>query len=595
MDTIIRARRNINAQDGVLMTLLDVSKNQNMKCISFVKIDFDKRVTAEVMEFFTSDTRMWKELTLLSCSGDVDAITMISLKMNNVEGLRLLFPEGPSSRQVSPILGLGSMLKINTSLASLTVEVRTMDTMEAKSFASGLRMNRTLRSLKLMFRSRPQGENVDIVFLELAKGFENNKSLEEVDVNFMNCDFSCLFEALKDCRSVRKLNVRFPYLHVSLVDLLRTSQATIDSFKFETLRRQLPEDIIEGVQRHGSIVSLDLRACSIPDPVATVLASLLLRNNSAPTLQFLNLESCEITDFGTNVIASALETNSTLQKLDLDENDFGMAGAAALAHVIRTNSCLQELILCRNNLTDACIEYFADALRENSTLRILDLALNDIMDHGAGRIAGALQHNSTLQDLDLSSNGIRNIGAAAISQALLNTTTGLCKLKMSGNPIGLEGAESIARAMRTNSTLKIVALSSPNNRGNEDMKSLELEVLKDNFQLECFEPCRRNYSYSREEILHTMDLNRGGRKILQNPSFLLGLWPFVLERADTILYYNGETSANSERPQQSVLFSLLRNGPVLLSRQNSGSSDPSPVPGQQKKRKRKGVCRFRWE
>jgi Ran GTPase-activating protein (RanGAP) involved in mRNA processing and transport len=141
------------------------------------------------------------------------------------------------------------------------------------------------------------------------------------------------------------------------------------------------------------------------------------------------------------------------------------------------------------------------------------------MDHSAGRIAGALQHNSTLQDLDLSSNGIRNIGTAALSQALLNTS-GLRKLKMSGNPIGLEGAEPIARAMRTNSTLKIVALSSPNNRGNENMKSLELEILKDIVELECFEPCRRNlYLLSRgnsafqplwKEGIARSELSRGG-------------------------------------------------------------------------------------
>jgi Ran GTPase-activating protein (RanGAP) involved in mRNA processing and transport len=588
MDTIVRARRNIDAQDGVLMTLAELRKNPNFKCISFVKIDFDERVTGEVVAFFAGDTRTWKELILFYCTGDVDAITMICLKMNNVEGLRLLFPEGPSCRQVSPILGLGSMLKINSSLAALTVQVRTMDSMEAKSLASGLRMNRTMRSLNLMFRSSPQGENVDTAFLELAKGFKHNKSLEVVDVNFMNCDYSCIFEALKDSRSVRKLIVRFPYLHASLVDLLRTSQATINSFKFESLSRRLPEDIIQSVQSHGSIVFLDLQACPIPDPVATVLARLLLRNNSAPALRFLNLECCEITDFGTNVIASALETNSTLHNLNLNENDFGLAGAAALAHVLRTNSCLQELALSQNFLTDACIEPFADALCENSTLRILNLALNDITDHGAGRIAGALQHNSTLQDLDLSSNGIRNNGAAALSRALLNAS-GLCKLKMSGNPIGFEGAESIARAMRTNSTLKVVALSSPNNRGNEDMKRLELEILKDNFQLECFEPCRRNYSYSREGIMHTLDLNRGGRKVLQNPNLPLGLWPFVLKRADTILYYNGEMSANSEGPQQSVLYSLLRNRPALFSRPFCGSSGPSPVPEQQKKRQRSSL------
>jgi hypothetical protein len=118
-------------------------------------------------------------LNILNCSGDVDAITMICLKMNNVEGLRLLSPEGPNRRQVSPILGLGSILTINTSLVTLTVEVRTMDATEAQSFASRLRMNRTLKCLKLKFRSRT-------AFSELAKGFENNKSLEEVDSNFMN-------------------------------------------------------------------------------------------------------------------------------------------------------------------------------------------------------------------------------------------------------------------------------------------------------------------------------------------------------------------------------------------------------------------------
>ena len=147
-------------------------------------------------------------------------------------------------------------------------------------------------------------------------------------------------------------------------------------------------------------------------------------------------------------------------------------------------------------------------------------------------------------------------------------------LKMHGNNIGPDGGRSIAEAMRANTTLRVLALvrregeiGSP-----EVLERMQLNILQENCHLECFTLCARDAG-SREEILHTLNCNHGGRNILQNLDFPLTLWPMVLERADSILYYRGEksvdyreTNADSERPQLSVLYSLLRGALWLLSR-----------------------------
>jgi Ran GTPase-activating protein (RanGAP) involved in mRNA processing and transport len=286
------------------------------------------------------------------------------------------------------------------------------------------------------------------------------------------------------------------------------------------------------------------------------------------------LKRCGITDTGATSIALAVSSNSTLKKLNLDENAFGNPGATAIADALSENSTLQELCLRQNSLGGACIESFANALRQNATLQILNLGINALGD-AVDLLADALHQNSTLRDLDVSRNEISDAGAVALAGALMHNS-GLLKLDIRYNPIKREGVRSIAEALRTNSMLNVLAIASCDH---EEIKSLEAEILKENFHLEFFGMSpRESYEGSRKEMVHLMNFNRGGRKFLHAPKSPLGLWPFVLERADTTLYYDrtlydeidpdydNVVEAQSETPQLSVLYSLLRHGPALFSR-----------------------------
>jgi hypothetical protein len=65
-----------------------------------------------------------------------------------------------------------------------------------------------------------------------------------------------------------------------------------------------------------------------------------------------------------------------------------------------------------------------------------------------------------------------------------------------------------------------------------------------------------------QEIQHHMDLNRGGRRLLQADNVPLGLWPVVIERITAIM----EDEDSPIEKSAGIIYELLRRGPALLER-----------------------------
>jgi hypothetical protein len=572
------------ASGGYVLSLSKIRENQHFKCIRFDDVDFNECEAEEVIEFFANDSRRtWKEVHFSNCVGPVNAIITIILELNIVESLALTSTSiVPEQDGMSPLLAVGLMLPINTSLTSLAISRETVTGMgllaEVKCLAFGLRRNTTLKTISLCDTVLHHKATL----IALAKGFEKNKTLESVTLGFWYDPDNAtrLMQALAENPSLRNVStVHGPFADDAFADLLRSTQASIQSITYQGI---ISSNLLETIQNHCStITSLNLRYCEIEDSAAILLAW-ILGNNSTPALEFLDLSLCELTETGCVAIASSLSTNYTLTKLVIMQTDIGDRGAQALAYALAENSSLQHLELAQNGLTEACITPFANALHQNSTLRVLGFHGNSLGD-GVGQIFDALHHNSTLQELDISSNEISDAGTVALALAIASSLTnnwGLCSLDVSGNDIGTEGVRSIAEAMQANTTLKVLLLIPNDNESMgspEILEGIQMETLRENCHLECFALCLQEAD-SREEILHTLNYNRGGRNILQDLTFPLPLWPMVLERADSIMYYRGEKSgrpeeivADSERPQLSVLYSLLRGSPSLFSRPHSGN------------------------
>ena len=197
---------------------------------------------------------------------------------------------------------------------------------------------------------------------------------------------------------------------------------------------------------------------SIGDADAAVLASALETNT---TLTNLNLAHNNIGFAGAESLATALKTNTTLTNLDLSWNNLGPAGAELLATSLKTNTTLTNLNLSRNKLGPAGAESLAKALKTNTTLTNLDLSSNNLGPASAESLATALKISSTLTNVNLSDNNLGPTVAKSLATALI-TNTSVTNLNLSVNNLGPAGAESLATALKTNTTLTNLDFSGNN-------------------------------------------------------------------------------------------------------------------------------------
>ena len=181
-------------------------------------------------------------------------------------------------------------------------------------------------------------------------------------------------------------------------------------------------------------------------------------------LKFLNLAKNNIDDEKAHKIAKIFEHNSGLENISFDQNPIKFKGIKSIVDRLSANTnltklsfnnCaigdeelfeiakvqhLQELHLTKNEFGLSGL----DAVIAHNKLKQLNLFDNQIGDEGAQTISRALATNSSLVKLSLSLCGITDIGAQSIAEAL-STNLFLEKLSLSSNKIGDLGAESLAR------------------------------------------------------------------------------------------------------------------------------------------------------
>ena len=205
----------------------------------------------------------------------------------------------------------------------------------------------------------------------------------------------------------------------------------------------------------------------IGDAAAAVLATTLETNT---TLTNLNLSGNNLGPSGAESLATALKTNTSLSNLNFSGNNLGPAGAESLATALKTNTALTHLELSGNNLGPAGAESLATALKTNTTLTNLNMSVNNLGPGGAESLATVLKTNTTLTNLDLSGNNLGPADAESLATALQKNKT-LTNLNLSVNNLGPAGAESLAKALKTNTTLTNLGLMR-NNLGSAGAESL---------------------------------------------------------------------------------------------------------------------------
>ena len=152
-------------------------------------------------------------------------------------------------------------------------------------------------------------------------------------------------------------------------------------------------------------------------------------------------------------IAKALMYNNTLKYLGLNGNFIGLAGIDGPTASAATKRRFGAASLDTDGPTS-----IGAMLAVNTTLTALDLSANRLGNSGVTAILRGLGRNGSLLRLDLSRNQMTFITAPMIACIIANPRCVLQELYLSGNPLGLDGAMSIAHGLSCSRSLTTLAV-----------------------------------------------------------------------------------------------------------------------------------------
>ena len=376
---------------------------------------------------------------------------------------------------------LAQTFRVNTVLSSLSLSSISIGDEGANILAEALRVNTSLSSFELCSNSiRAEGVNS----LALALGV--NTSLSHLDLvwNYIGDEgANSLAQALSVNTSLSSLNLFYSCIgHEganSLAHALRgnTSLSFLD-LSYNAIGSEGANSLAEALRVNTSLSSLKLYYNSIGIEGANLLAQALRVNTS---LSSLNLSYNAIGDEGANSLAEALRVNTSISSLDLSDNAILAVGANSLAQALKVNTSLSSLDLHSGFIQPEFENIPAEAFRGNTIVYFLGVRVSNFIGaEGANSLAQALRVNTSLSFLNLSRNFIGVRGANSLAQAL-RVNTSLSSLDLSCNSIGDEGANSLAEALRVNTSVSSLNLAN-NSIGNEGANSLA-KALRENASL----------------------------------------------------------------------------------------------------------------
>jgi hypothetical protein len=251
-----------------------------------------------------------------------------------------------------------------------------------------------------------------------------NITLDEI---YFDIDESIAFaNAVKASSSLNGLIFSDDKLEFELVSGLAEALRTKNSLKilvFKEATQFAPGSIqvlAEALQHNTSLEELKLYTSNIESDDVMALAEALSINTSLKTL-IITCGKCG--DRGAEALAKALVCNTSLVTLEIGDSGIKSAGASALAKALKLNTTLGSLCLWSNKIGSDATKDLADALLINKSLRKIHLVYCDIGDAGAEALANTLPNNTSLDEVLISWNGISpNIREKIIDSLKLNTS-----------------------------------------------------------------------------------------------------------------------------------------------------------------------------
>ena len=249
---------------------------------------------------------------------------------------------------------------------------------------------------------------------------------------------------------------------------------------------------------------------TIPAGRQKTLKSVLANTN----LFDITIVSVGMDSRGAKMLGTYLMYNQNIWSVNLSRNNIA-EGSVHIFDAVGVHRAIKTLVLDSNGITTNEMKAMSGMLLDNELLQSLSVSGNYIDAKGTKTVVEALRQNVTLKSLDLSKQvtKIGADGAKAIADGLLGGMP-LEKLNISGNDIGHEGIDHIARALKNIKTtfwgtLKMLDVSS-NNLGRKGAKAMAT-CLANNKTLE-----QLNLSWNNLGQMKTVEKDPIGIKVISN-------------------------------------------------------------------------------
>jgi hypothetical protein len=178
-----------------------------------------------------------------------------------------------------------------------------------------------------------------------------------------------------------------------------------------------------------------------------------------PVISVSLFNQCLFCD-GMDMLCGILEKYACVRELSIAKNHIGLPDICRLGKALEKNRGLVKLDIRLNSIGDEGAKHLADGLRLNSSMRVVNVTSTGLSGKGCNLLVQGLSRNVSLTELDVGFNDLHDIGCEAISDMLAKNATNLRKLRMRDNNITSRGARLVFKALKRNSRLAILDMSS---------------------------------------------------------------------------------------------------------------------------------------
>ena len=458
--------------------VIDKSLQKGSKLKSLIirsSVVFSNRLFVQATDSAEGNSSCLEHLDLSNCQLSELQMTHVFRQLLQMSTLRCIdFSYNTLSNDAT--VDIGSVISCNPLLEKLNLSSCELSESQITSILKALSSLSRLKHLNFS-----HNKIADNTASELASALAANPLLEHL--NLSNCELSELHIA-GIVKAFGKKESFLNFLDISSSKVTENSLCEIAAVitsnplleHLNVANCELSDiqiiNMFKALRKTSLLKFLDISHNEVTNEAANEIASVIMNNKS---LQYINLNSCNLFEDSLMLIAESLTHLSFLISIDVSYNCITEKAAQNMAVAIAKNKVLEQLHFCCCFADNTALTVF-NAIKQHISLTHLNIRWITVTNELANMIEGVLKFNTNIIHLDLGYCNLQKLGFCSILRALRNATH-LQYLNLESNCMSENLALNIASLIRKNVLLKHINLCNCS-LSNEGMKEIFYAISK---------------------------------------------------------------------------------------------------------------------